>query len=108
MIQVNALDVYKRQVWLYRRRAGGCRAIALLTLAQAFYLAALRLSRGFRPGGSWIPVLCLLLTCLGIELYMAVKGWFGGSAGKAIVAAILGFAVLLTLWACLLYTSRCV
>lgn len=73
--------------------------IALLILAQAFYLAALRLSRGFRPGGSWIPVLCLLLTCLGIELYMAVKGWFGGSAGKAIAAAILGFAVLLTLWA---------
>lgn len=98
-VLILGLGVPVSAVWLYRRRAGGCRAIALLTLAQAFYLAALRLSRGFRPGGSWIPVLCLLLTCLGIELYMAVKGWFGGSAGKAIAAAIFGFAVLLTLWA---------
>lgn len=93
------LGVPVSAVCLYRRRAGGCQAIMLLTMAQAVYLAALRLSRGFRPGGSWIPVLCLLLTCLGIELYMAVKGWFGGSAGKAIAAAILGFAVLLTFWA---------
>ncbi len=98
-VLILGLGVPVSAVWLYRRRAGGCRAIALLILAQAFYLAALRLSRGFRPGGSWIPVLCLLLTCLGIELYMAVKGWFGGSAGKAIAAAIFGFAVLLTLWA---------
>ena len=93
------LGVPVSAVWLYRKRVGGLRTIVLLTLAQGFYLAALHLSRGFRPGGSWIPVLCLLLTCLGIELYMAVKGWFGGSAGKNMVAAVLGFAVLLAFWA---------
>lgn len=55
-VLILGLGVPVSAVWLYRRRAGGCRAIALLALAQAFYLAALRLSRGFRPGGSWIPV----------------------------------------------------
>ena len=93
------LGVPVSAVWLYRRRASGFRAIALLTLAQAVYLAALHLSRGFRPGGSWIPVLCLLLTCLGIELYMAGKGWFGGAAGTCVAVAFAGFVVLLTFWA---------
>lgn len=98
-VLILGLGVPVSAVWLYRRRAGGCRAIALLTLAQAFYLAALRLSRGFRPGGSWIPVLVLLLTCLGTELYLAGKGWLGGKRWKTGAAAAVSFVVLLTFWA---------
>ena len=35
-VLILGLGVPVSAVWLYRRRAGGCRAIALLTLAQAF------------------------------------------------------------------------
>ena len=98
-VLILGLGVPVSAVWLYRRRAGGYRTIALLTLAQSVYLAALRLSRGFRPGGFWIPVLVLLLTCLGTELYLAGSGWFGGLRGKAAAASIVGFVVLLTFWA---------
>ena len=81
-VLILGLGVPVSAVWLYRKRADGMRTIALLALAQAFYLASLRLSRGFRPGGFWIPVLVLLLTCLGTELYLAGKGWLGGKRWK--------------------------
>ncbi len=98
-VLILGLGVPVSAVWLYRKRADGMRTIALLALAQAFYLASLRLSRGFRPGGFWIPVLVLLLTCLGTELYLAGKGWLGGKRWKTGAAAAVSFVVLLTFWA---------
>ena len=98
-VLILGLGVPVSAVWLYRKRADGMRTIALLALAQAFYLASLSLSRGFRPGGFWIPVLVLLLTCLGTELYLAGKGWLGGKRWKTGAAAAVSFVVLLTFWA---------
>lgn len=84
-------------VIFYRRRNQYFKGIVLLFLYQA---AGILLAAGnYWEERTYIPILVLLLSCLGVTLYFLKKGWTNVGKGKGAAAAFAGFALLLILWA---------
>ena len=84
-------------VIFYRKRNQYFKGIVLLFLYQA---AGILLAAGRYWGErTYIPILVLLLSCLGVSLYFLKKGWTNVGKGKGAAAAFAGFLILLILWA---------
>ena len=84
-------------VIFYRKRNQYFKGIVLLFLYQA---AGILLAAGRYWGErTYIPILVLLLSCLGVSMYFLKKGWTNVGKGKGAAAAFAGFLILLILWA---------
>ena len=84
-------------ILLYRRRKDGYRGFVLLFFWQIFLV--LLSGRNFWSESTYIPVLLLLLACLGISLYLSARGEFRIPKGRGMALSVLSFCVLLALWA---------
>ena len=84
-------------ILLYRRRKDGYRGLLLLFFWQIFLV--LLSGRNFWSESTYIPVLLLLLACLGISLYLSARGEFRIPKGRGMALSVLSFCVLLALWA---------
>lgn len=80
-------------VIFYRKRTQYFKGIVLLFLYQA---AGILMAAGRYWGErTYIPILVLLLSCLGVSLYFLKKGWTNVGKGKGAAAAFAGFLILI-------------
>lgn len=84
-------------VIFYRRRNQYFKGMLLIFFFQA--AGILIASRNIWGENTYIPVLMLLSSCLGVTLYILKKGWTNVGKGKGAAAAFAGFLILLILWA---------
>lgn len=90
------LSIPTAVILMYRRRHKGVRGLWPVLLFLLF-MAYVSIS-SWMAEYTYIPVLTLFGTCLGVVIYMTGKGYLAGEKKKGLVVTLLGFVLLLVLW----------